>query len=82
MNSLFLLAGIAFFMVLAAVIVVTVILVSNKSKSNSNHKDANFKVLFYSITRKTAHSFEAVFLCLQKEKRMNIVSHQLPTKKN
>jgi nitrogen fixation-related uncharacterized protein len=34
MNSLFLLAGIAVFMVLAAVIIGTIILVSNKSKSN------------------------------------------------
>jgi len=34
MNSLFLLAGVAFFMVLAAIIVITIIFVSNKSKSN------------------------------------------------
>ncbi|HLG28342.1 MAG TPA: hypothetical protein VI423_11195 [Paenisporosarcina sp.] len=36
MNSLMLLAGIAVFMVLAAVIIGTIILVSNKSKSNSD----------------------------------------------
>lgn len=44
MNSLYLLAGIAFFFtVLAAAIVGTIILVSNKSKSNSDHKETNFK---------------------------------------
>ena len=43
MNSLFLLAGVAFFTVLAAVIVITIIFVSNKSKSNSDHNDTNFK---------------------------------------
>ena len=55
MNSLFLLAGVAFFTVLAAVIVITIIFVSNKSKSNW-------------ITLETAHSIGAVFLFPQKWK--------------